>query len=350
MINLHVRVFTASLAVVFLVACSSNDGPLRNRSEDYLRSDSVAVIEVPEGMDSSRIGEIYPIPQGGEAASYEIDEDFDVPRPNSMTSNAAANDVRIQNLSGDYWILAALPPSETWPRVRNYLTEAGIPTYQTEASLGVIETSMMQFNDDDFNTHQFRLILSQGVQRGTTEVKVVQRAFPKDNVPTSLPNWSNSSESSTREQWLREELAAALANDLSTGAASMLGQEIGAREKVEMHTPETEDPYIRLILSYERAWGSVGYALDREGFQIDDQDRTSGIYYTSYAPPVLEEDEPGFVMRLFGADQERPRTDYQVQLRPAEDGIEVRIFRSDFSTLSQRDAFNLLTIIRNNLT
>ena len=146
-------------------------------------------------------------------------------------------------------------------------------------------------------------------------------------------------------------MANALANDVETGTASMLGQEIGAQVKVEMVTPETADPYIRLILPFDRAWGSVGYSLNREGFRIDDQDRGSGIYYTSYAPPVLEEDEPGFISSLFWADPEmRSRTDFHVQVRPAADAVEVRIFRADATSLDQRDAYKLLTIIRNNLT
>ncbi len=56
--------------------------------------------------------------------------------------------------------------------------------------------------------------------------------------------------------------------------------------------------------NFDRAWRRVGVALDRNGFTVEDRDRSTGTYFVRYADPrTAGQDEPSFLSRLFGGAQ-----------------------------------------------
>jgi len=183
----------------------------RDRSNDYQRSVELAALEIPGELDGNVVGQLYPIPEGGELAAYQVSEKFSVPRPRGVALQGLDNRVKIQRLGEAVWILTSVPPAESWPRVRDFLAKQGIPTERAIATEGKIETGFFRIEEDKEDLQQFLITLSQGVQTSTTEIDVIQRSFHIDAVPDTTLNWSGTSEDLVVEDWFRKKLANALA-------------------------------------------------------------------------------------------------------------------------------------------
>ena len=344
------RILAAIVATVSS-ACSlvGLDDTFRNRSNDYRKSAEFPQIEVPEHLDSQVVGELYPIPQGGQVATYQVSADFEVPRPRSVALNDSVNEVKIQKLADKSWILTSVAPSDTWPLVRNFLARQSIPTSFADASRGTIETGWVGLSNDEGRIHQFLISLSQGVQLNTTEIDIVHRALAADALPDVLPDWPVKSDEQEREYWLRDTMASALAGEVSAGTASLSGREIGAAQKVTIVAPETSNPYIDMNLVFERAWASVGYALGNDGFSIAEEAFDEKRYLVNYQNPNA--DKKSFLGRVFTGSDEENAVSYQVRLEVlGEEKVEVRVFGADGEPLSQRESYIVLEIIRTNLT
>jgi outer membrane protein assembly factor BamC len=64
-------------------------------------------------------------------------------------------------------------------------------------------------------------------------------------------------------------------------------------------------PTLQVDDGFDRAWRRVGVALDRNGFTVEDRDRSQGVYFVRYVDPKLAgKEDPNFIARLFGAKKE----------------------------------------------
>ena len=336
------------LAIGLISGCSylGLDGVFRDRSDDYRLAEELPPLQVPQGLEAEDLGEIYPIPGGGEVVQYQLERKFSVPRPQPVAVNESANEVRIQRLHQDSWILLAVPPAEAWPRVRQFLTHSGIPVVRADAQAGRLETAAFELSDSPGLRHQFRISLVPGVQRRTTEVSILHRQFAA-NSGAATTTWAVRSDDPQREAWLRTGLAETLASQADYGTASLLGETIGAAPRAELIAPAQGLPYIEMRMSRARAWASVGYALARDGFALREQQAEPAVYWVDFQDPAVE--SPGFWRRLFGANPP-PRLSYRVTVAEERGRVLVRVAELDRPPLTQRETLLVLQRIRDNLT
>src|SRR5690606_11880638 len=135
--------------------------------------------------------------------------------------------------------------------------------------------------------------------------------------------------------------------DASSGTVSLLAQDIGGAEKVEIVTPRVADPYLAMKLDYDRAWASLAYSLQRGGFTTIDQNQSGGVFYVNYTSE--EEDKPGFIRRLFTSDEKILEINYVVLITAVEDGVQIRVVDKDRAGLERAEAIRLLKSVRANL-
>ncbi len=345
-----VLLVTMSVGLLLTNACSmfDDDGVFRNKGKDYLLSEEEPYIEVPEGLDSDAIGELYRIPKIPETSLLE---DIDgTPRPQILSTNVLEEEVKVQSLPGGRWILINRLPGEVWPRVRSILNRNAVPTALANATTGVIETVWLEFQDDTEKNHRYRFTIEQGVQPKSTEISILHMVMTR---AAEIPEWPDSSDDEEREKTMLNVVASELAGDASSGTVSMLAQEIGGESKVDILTPKEKSPYILLRLDYDRSWASVGYSVNKENFSIVDQDRSAGIFYIHDQVGDEEVDKPGFIRRMLGAAVKEERVlevDYEVRVLSGDDGVEVRIFDAQQGELTRLDSLRLLKKIRANLS
>ena len=114
-------------------------------------------------------------------------------------------------------------------------------------------------------------------------------------------------------------------------------------------------PVLQLDTDFNRAWSSVGRALEASDIRVDDLDRSQGIYYVNLAEGAENpDDEPGFFSRLFGGGADKEEIEarserYQVRLGEADGTVRVTLVE-DVDTPTPADvARRVLNMLKDNL-
>ena len=276
------------------------DGVFRNRENDYLKADSLPPLVLPAGTNKEALGELYPIPPIS-AADFGYDataSDYDVPRPMPLSANMLQDNVKIQRVGENSWILVNAAPGELWPRIRNFLNANNLSATRADLKQGIIETGWLQFKTDLNTQDKYRLQIDQGIQPETSEIHITHMSVPGATAPTQDPEWPAKSVNPEREKWLLDELAATLASDTTEGGTSLLAQGIGgntaAKAALGMYKNE---PVMTLKLDKTRTMATIAYAAKRDGFQLFDSDASTGMFYVFYQDP--EDAKPGWFKRFF---------------------------------------------------
>ncbi len=101
-------------------------------------------------------------------------------------------------------------------------------------------------------------------------------------------------------------------------------------------------------MSYDRAWASVGYALSRPGFTSLENQKELGYYLLEYQEP--SEDSEGWWSRMFSfGEKGNPVVAYKISLEEVNGKIVVRVQNADGASMTQRENYTALQLVRNNL-
>lgn len=351
------RLKSRSFAVVGFVVLASQlggcswlfgeDGYFKDRKNDYLKDKVMAPLTLPEELQSTKNeDELFLIP---DVLNRDLPKaDFDVPRPTPLLNAATGDTVRIQKLGDELWLVIDVQPSHLWQRVKNFLALNRIALGVDQADNGIMETVWLQRTSESApkTKERYRYRIEQGVQRNSAEVHVIQYAIPFSQSAPETIDWPEKSSDFEREKWMTQELAQYLANDEGFKSVSLLAQGIGTASKVSMIKNAAGSTVVQLDLPFDRAWASVGGALKKADFKINDLDRSNGHYFVSYLPEQ-EEDKPGFFSRLFGGAKEKStdQEDYVFDVKSLTDatkGVEISIRAAGDKPLDETKARALL--------
>jgi len=342
---------TTRLLLAFLLCLCTGCGFLfggdrliRDRKEDYKRAPELPVVTVPEGLDSKELQDLYAVPPVED--SLVMAGEVEVPRPAPM---AGARDemVRIQKLGDEQWALVGAEPGQVWPEVRAFLSAAGIQVARVDARQGIMESTWVELEGQPVAS-RFRFRIEQGVQRGTSELHILQMNRASDE-----ETWPPASDSLDQEGEMLRAVSQYLANSTGSAPVSMLAEQaISSEGKISMQESPQGYTYIRVTLPYERAWASLGRALELSGFRIDDRDRSGGLYYVQYVGSEDDEEERGWFDWLFGGDK-NPLEGRDLLVSAGaldEESVEIRLRAQDEARpLEKREEQGLLALIKGNI-
>lgn len=343
------RNLLAGFMLASLTGCGylfGDQGVFRDKSEDYKKAPDLPVITVPDDKDTVALQEIYPVPPVENALLAT--EEFEVPRPTPLTAGAEDEIVRIQRLADASWILVAEAPGQVWPQVRSFFASAGIPISRVDARAGTMETGWLALESAAMAS-RFRVRIEQGVQRGNSELHVLQQ-----NQAGDVNVWPNSSDNSDQESEMLQALAQYIANSAGTAPVSMVAEQaIAASGKISLQETAAGEPYIQLTLPFDRAWASLGRALEKSTFNITDRDRSSGVYYADFLGPQGE-DEDGWFDWLWDSDDEHPHAgqSFVISVESEDsDNVAIGLRAADQAsvTLEKREKQAMLTLIKGNI-
>ena len=334
-----------------LVACTGcgylfgDKGMFRDKSEDYKKAPELPVVSVPEGKDSEALREIYMIP----AVDNELilAGEFEVPRPAPLVAGAGDEVVRIQKLGDQSWALIGVPPGQVWPQVRSFLTAAGIQVARVDARAGLMDTNWLTLEGQTMAS-RFRFRMEQGVQRGTSELHVLQMHQAGD-----VNSWPATSDNPEQAHEMLRAISQYLANSAESAPVSMLAEQgISASGKIAMQESPDGYTYIQLELPYDRAWASLGRALNKSAFEVADKDRSAGRYDARFLGPQSEE-EDGWFDWLFGGEEAHPLAGemFLVTMTDVdEQTVEIRLQAQNAELeFSKRDEQGMLALIKGNI-
>lgn len=303
MIDNRIKVALGKLAILVSVLSVSgcgylfgDDGVFRSRAEDYKKSPEVPLIVVPDGKSADFMQEIYAIPEINE--SLVLAGEFEVPRPTPLVAGASDEIVRIQKLGDDSWALVAVAPGQVWPQIRSFVSSAGLSVARVDARSGIIETSWVQLDGQDMES-RFRFRIEQGVQRGNSELHVLQM-----NRAGDVENWPEISDDKEQETTLLRSVSQYIANSTDASSVSMIAdQSLSASGKILLQETADGHTEIKVELPFSRAWASLASALAKSSFDISDRNRSTGTYYVKFRG-LNDEEEDGWFDWMFEDDED----------------------------------------------
>jgi len=348
---MRLKLWQAILVCVPLLSgtgCGSvfgDKGVFRDRSQDYKRAPEAPPISIPPGMDSATLTEIYVIPPVQD--TFLAEGEFEVPRPVPLSTASGQEVVRIQKLGDQNWALVEVAPGQVWPQVRNFMAASGMQIARADAQAGIIESNWVTVAGQPLAS-RFQFRIEQGVQRGTSELYVLQM-----RQSGTASEWPAQSDDPEQAMEMLRAVSQFLADSAESAPVSMIAEQgINAAGKITMQQAPEGYAYLRLELPHDRAWASLGRALEKSTFEITDLDRSSGVYYARFLG-VAAAGKQGWWASLWNSDdaqavvgqtfivsmQALPDQAIAIRLRPQDESI----------PFDKREEQQLLVMIKGNI-
>ena len=207
-----------------------------------------------------------------------LDEQLEIPKPRQIFASSGNSSVQLRRLGELMWIYIETLPSTSWPISKNYWDTSIYEVISADPNLGEIQI--------DFDTNSvLKMKVEHGIKEASTEIFLYQ-VSKTDDLIQSNPEFIQ-----TELEKIVEYFASSISNFSGT---SLAAQNLNEMKKANIFTQDGRT-VIALDLNFDRAWSAVSRALTAAEIVTNDRDRSSGIFFVSYAK---EEDRGLF--GLFG--------------------------------------------------
>ena len=373
------RAWHACALVLLLAGCSIPF--LEGDKVPYKSAGRLPSLEVPPDLTSPSRDDRYQIPDVNPSGSATLStynaERSGAARAGSTDILPAVDKVRIGRSGTQRWLVVPETPEEVWPIVKEFWQERGFLIKLEIPEAGVMETdwaenrakipqdfirnTLGKILDNAYSTAErdkFRTRLEPGAEPGTTEIYISHRGVVE--VYTSEKQESTVWQPRPTDPDLEAEFLRRLMMRFGVQEAKARA-EISAPQTVERaKLVRLQDGAGILEMSepFDRAWRSVGLALDRVGFTVEDRNRANGTYFVRYVDPEKDaqdkaKDGGGFMSRLmFWRSKESARSaeQYRVQVKDMRgDSVQVLVLNKDGVADKTDTARKILSLLHNQL-
>ncbi len=335
-----------------------------NRDDDYLDMAEREALVVPTDLDSSRVVDPYPIPR----TPRQLNPEFyptKPPRPDAIFSNSNRDQVRIQRLGDRAWLVVPEPTTTVWPKLKQFLAENGIQVASEMSRFGRLDTQWLDISresyrdiirtvirsakeQEGFLDGRDRLLIrvEPGLREATSEIYVRH-----ENDVLGLPSVGVVDLNTIRslipaaELDVLSEIGAFIAAKVSEQTISMVAAENEGRVKSSVERNEQGMPVLELRLDFDRAWATVGQALNRAEVEVENMDQMEGTYYVTIPHQVLTGEKSGWLGGLLGRGKKGH--ELQLHLEKVGDSVyHVSVTGKEAEPVSRELGQEVLTMIR----
>lgn len=353
-------------------ACSwlgltGKDGYFRDRSDDYLESRQTAPMQLPQGVQSKPLDPLLQIPTN--VANTRVTE-YEVPRPPLLLPTTGIySDFTLQKKDDIRWLVAKRTPAEVWPMALQFFEASGFQIASQNQTTGEFLTAWQprqdlsaalgpgSEDDEDENANsdiRIRVRVEPGVQKNTTEVFVATALRDKDSGDEDL-EWLT--DTGVETSLLDGMMTSMATNDQETQQVSLLAErDFDSPSRAVLTDDASGNPLLTLGTDYDRAWSSIGRALEVVDIRVDDLDRTTGVYYIDMSKPASAptREEPGFFDWITGGPDDEVEAEdgvsqsqrYTVHLLQVGSSVQVTVQTSQNTAAPYEEAKQLLSEIR----
>ena len=271
------RRLSVFLFLIFCItSCSmfgGSDGYFPEKKYDFLEEKVEEDIALPSSLTNPNKENHYPV------IDLELlDEQLEIPKPRQIFASSGNSSVQLRRLGELMWIYIETLPSTSWPISKNYWDTSIYEVISADPNLGEIEI--------DFDTNSvLKMKVEHGIKEASTEIFLYQ-VNKTDDLIQSNPEFIQS-----ELEKIVDYFASSISNFSGT---SLAAQNLNEMKKANIFTQDGRT-VIALDLNFDRAWSAVSRALTAAEIVTNDRDRSSGIFFVSYAK---EEDRGLF--GLFG--------------------------------------------------
>ncbi|MFQ3339854.1 MAG: outer membrane protein assembly factor BamC [Gammaproteobacteria bacterium] len=283
-----IKKLTLLSTIFFISSCSYISGPegmFPSTEYDFLSEDVEDSISIPNGMDSVKLENHYPV------GDFEaIKEDQDVPKPRQIFASSGNSSVQLRRLGELMWIYIETLPSTSWPISKNFWETSSYQILSANPDHGEI---VIDYDESSV----LKMKIEHGIKEASTEIFLIQVNKDSGELVSNIELIQSELEKVVNY------FAESVDNFSGT---SLAAQNLNEIKKAKIYT-ENGQTIIELDLSFNRAWSSVSKALIAANIVSNDKDRSNGIFYVSYA----KEDEDGFLSFLgFGKNNTNSKTSF----------------------------------------
>jgi len=343
-------------------------GYFRNRGNDYLTARQTAPMQLPASVEIRHLDPLLPVPRN--VADPPRTSTFAAPRPQPLRSSQETSEFSLQRSGDSRWLMAQRAPAEAWPMVRQFLEDNGFRLAEEQPQTGELVTawqpldtlsspmarrlsSRLSESPGKESEIRIRVQIESGVQRNSSEIFVNSSLRSTGSkTDTELPLHSDTDLNAA----LLDEMNTSLASSAERGGSVSLlaARDFDAPSRVTLSRDGNGNPFLSLDADFDRAWSSIGRALEMSNVRVDDINRSLGVYYINLAEKAEKDDKPGFFGRLFGRgkkpqDAKAKAERYQVRLSRSAEEVQVTV-EKDMNTFAPEEvARRVLSMLQEHL-
>ena len=335
----------------------------KSEEQLYLETGESALTVIPDNLDVPNFVDVMPIP---EVIDYRGigDREIELRLPDALSTTFGVEQIVIRTLGEDRWVFLDMPLAIIWPEVVLFWEDKSLPVAQKDPHQGVLETEWLdgisgtpdeiyealvpeaEPRTDADESHEasasevapqpdslqyrFRVHIEPGVRSGSTELYLEQmERLGTESDAEAASEWDGISDNAELESKMLRVLAYYLRDRLSEGPSVSLAA-AGMQESQESKASLIMGPegtVLKYKLDFNRAWSTVGKALEAAKVSVEDLDRTAAVYYVYYSSG--HNPEPGLFRRILGgkdnAEEREAGFRFRVQLESQEEEVLVTV-------------------------
>lgn len=327
------------LAALLLSGALAGCSLINDRSEGYVNEQEGQPIQIPEGLDASRVGEAMPIRTISTDDSRGL-YPSSIPRPPDMTSEILDQNYVIEELDDRLWLLVNEVPGRLWPVVGAWMSEGGLGVAYDSPQLGIFQSELANYSmrsrrllgmESDATAAEPKVILqvrlAPGIRRKTTEIRV--RILELGSAPGELVAWESDDGAGRTPAQQQRELLTGLGEFLKeredSKSFSRAASGMVSKPLVRLLSEADEAVAIRVDLDFGRTWAEVNRSLEDMALPILDLNRSEGWLQVDFR--TEEERSPGWFSWFSDADQ--PVHTHTIRIQQTGDAMSVTAERQD---------------------
>ena len=355
-----------------------------DQQSSYKSSRSAPPLEVPPDLTSTSIRDSLQIPGADPTYSQYASDAAGTRARAAPEVLPEIEDARIERSGDQRWLVVAMKPDETWPRLRDFWTAQGFALATEESDIGVMETewatrreplpagaikrAVLRISEALYGVafrDQYRTRIERGTRPDTTEVYISHRGA--EQVVVGGETHYAQVEGLGERVWQPRPNDPGLEAEMLSRLMVFLGvDEQRAETIVAASAPPA--PRARLVredgggaalaldAGFSQAWRRTGLALDRAGFTVEDRDRSRGLFFLRYAAldDGSQREGKGWFsgLKFWGNDDdaEQDENEYVVRvIGETADTTRVVIVDSNGTRVEGPDASRILTVLHEQL-
>jgi outer membrane protein assembly factor BamC len=345
------RLYPVVLAAL-LAGCSSS--ALENKKIDYKsKAKAGKPLEVPPELSQPAGGDRFAVP---DSRSGQTLSEYVQGRPGQAQQAAGVlpkvDGATVVREGTQRWLVVQRAPDAVWAELREFWQEQGFIVALDNPQVGVMETDWAENRakipessvrsllgkviDQVYSTPErdkFRTRIERGAKEGSTEIYITHRgAYAVLEDPslryTGRTVWQPRPADPNLEAEMLTRLMLRFGVKQEQAVAQMKSQQLEPRASVAKEADGT--PVLVMKDDFERAWRRVGLSLDRLGFQVQDRDRSKGVYYVKYL--TEEQAKKSALSKLAFWESDSPTgkiADFRVLVAEAQPGSHVQVQNAD---------------------
>lgn len=350
---------------VIATGCST----METEPVDYKNAKSLPPLEMPPDLLTPSLGpNALPLNESIEEARTFSEYNSGLQSNQSQPQNDAAavlaktEQVRLAKDGAIYWLNVKGDTGPVWNAVKQFLQDNNFTLKREDSTLGVLETEWTGSSTPPDSTAEssksldalhaastrdrYIVHIESGAVAGSTDIYISHNGMQQvalNGSTTWLPR--------PNEPVLELEMLKRLA--IAFGMPESQAKDLGNDEKVESRATLVRDNQnnfsLRVAEDFPRTWRRLTVVLDRLGVNVEDYDRSKGIFFIK-GNGFAKDEEKGWLTRLFGGDaeaKEDERKNFQLQLKEEGDTTIITVLDEDGKNDNSKSAEKLLENIHN---